>query len=808
MTKSTQLENAEAVWTSALRQRRAALPQRVGMGVAVALVISPLVGWMGCLSWVAAYIAIQLLEQVVFRPAAISDPQVLPRWRKALGLATVSLGALFFGSLSVPMWMIGGAAGAILAALIIPAALLFVMINTRRSKAILIANVAPYFLYLAAIPISTAAYEAPTTLVIGATASVAAFFLYIVLGWRKMSEAIEEGLVAKAEADRLRLKAERDLAAHTAFLAAVGHDLRTPIGAILTGAADIQNHDAQTRANVDLITDAGLMMKALLDDLLDHSKIGAGRMTVEAVDFDLRKLLAQTIRLWRGPIEAKGLKLRLQSAGRIPRAVRGDPMRLRQVLNNLLSNAVKFTETGAITLRLDAWSEEPGGHLMLLEVADTGPGMSAAQLGRLFTPFDQTQDGVSARHGGTGLGLAISRNLVELMGGRLTARSAPGQGAQFTVSLFFADRNRRRPGAGAAGSLGRKPAGGRARPDRAQPTDNPAPRTRARNPESDGGRHAPGRASRRSGPRSGRRGPGTAAAAAGSGRSRHQPPRGAADPAAAGLRDHHGRRRRDRPAALRRGGFRRHFHGRSYARAGRPRDDAPPAGRRRSQRLHARHRRDGRYGAGGHRRLPGRRHGLFRLQTPDAAGPVGRAAARPVRDGRSGGRRSGLSPHRRRQARGEIRIAQRAFPHDQNAPARLGQVGRVPGVAGAVALDLGDPVVGVGLGLSRAARAVVAVPEAAVDEQGRTSPLHHHVGPTRQAAAAQPIADPGRAQESAHGQFRRRIAALHATHDGAALLGAEDVRTHLLSVQATASPPAPGPTQIKAAPAGVRPRRP
>lgn len=437
MTKSTQLENAEAVWTSALRQRRAALPQRVGMGVAVALVISPLVGWMGCLSWVAAYIAIQLLEQVVFRPAAISDPQVLPRWRKALGLATVSLGALFFGSLSVPMWMIGGAAGAILAALIIPAALLFVMINTRRSKAILIANVAPYFLYLAAIPISTAAYEAPTTLVIGATASVAAFFLYIVLGWRKMSEAIEEGLVAKAEADRLRLKAERDLAAHTAFLAAVGHDLRTPIGAILTGAADIQNHDAQTRANVDLITDAGLMMKALLDDLLDHSKIGAGRMTVEAVDFDLRKLLAQTIRLWRGPIEAKGLKLRLQSAGRIPRAVRGDPMRLRQVLNNLLSNAVKFTETGAITLRLDAWSEEPGGHLMLLEVADTGPGMSAAQLGRLFTPFDQTQDGVSARHGGTGLGLAISRNLVELMGGRLTARSAPGQGAQFTVSLFL-----------------------------------------------------------------------------------------------------------------------------------------------------------------------------------------------------------------------------------------------------------------------------------------------------------------------------------------------------------------------------------
>lgn len=438
MTKSTELDNDDAVWTVALRQRRAALPQRAAMGVAIAMVVSPLIGWTGSLLWAAIYIAIQLLEQVIFSPAARATPAVLPRWRKALGLAAISSGALFFGFLSVPMWLTGGAAGAICAALITPATLLFVMINTPRSKAILIANVAPYFFYMAAIPMSAAAYDAPATLVIGATAAVAAFFLYIVLGWRKMSEAIEKGLSAKAEADRLRLKAEQDLAAHTVFLAAVGHDLRTPIGAILTGAAEIQNHDAQTRANVDLITDAGLMMKALLDDLLDHSKIGAGRMTVETVDFDLRKLLAQTIRLWRGPVEAKGLKLRLESTGGVPRAVRGDPMRLRQVLNNLISNAVKFTEAGTITLRLDAWREEPDGYLMLIEVADTGPGMSTDQLTRLFNPFDQTQEGVSSRHGGSGLGLAISRDLVELMGGRLTARSAPGQGARFTVSLFLA----------------------------------------------------------------------------------------------------------------------------------------------------------------------------------------------------------------------------------------------------------------------------------------------------------------------------------------------------------------------------------
>jgi len=176
-------------------------------------------------------------------------------------------------------------------------------------------------------------------------------------------------------------------------------------------------------------------MKALLDDLLDHAKLDAGHMTVDEMDFDLRELLNQTVRLWRGPARAKGLKFRVEGAASVPTAVRGDPMRLRQVLNNLISNAMKFTSEGSITLRLQAWADEPGGHAILIEVADTGPGMTPDQVSRLFTPFDQTIEGVSAIHGGTGLGLAISRQLAELMGGHLTARSRPGAGARFTLSL-------------------------------------------------------------------------------------------------------------------------------------------------------------------------------------------------------------------------------------------------------------------------------------------------------------------------------------------------------------------------------------
>jgi CheY-like chemotaxis protein len=262
---------------------------------------------------------------------------------------------------------------------------------------------------------------------------------YCLSTWQRMNEARLAETAARIEADQKRMDAERIMEGRSAFLAAIGHDLRTPISAILTGAAELERGatDGSSRSQAQLITDAGFMMKALLDDLLDHAKLDAGHMTVDQVDFNLRELLNQTVRLWRGPARAKGLKLRVEGASCVPDSVRGDPMRLRQVLNNLISNAMKFTDTGSITLRLKAWADEPGGHAVLIEVADTGPGMTADQLARLFTPFDQTIAGVSAVHGGTGLGLAISRQLVQLMDGRLTARSQPGAGAQFTLSLHL-----------------------------------------------------------------------------------------------------------------------------------------------------------------------------------------------------------------------------------------------------------------------------------------------------------------------------------------------------------------------------------
>lgn len=430
---------ASSEWAVAIRQRRKALLQRLGMAAASALIFSPLLGWSLSVAWVLGYFAVQLLDLLVFGPINDGKVERLTGVRRVAGWVMLTANAAYFGSLSVPMWLVGGPMGGICAAMLLSAGAIYSVINAPRSTSVMLMTASIQFVYLAATPLFMAVYGASPGFVTAAAVAVGVFITYCLSTWQRMNEARVSESAARIEADQKRMDAERIMEGRSAFLAAVGHDLRTPISAILTGSAELERGagDSAARAQARLISDAGFMMKALLDDLLDHAKLDAGHMTVDEVDFDLRDLLNQTVRLWRAPARAKGLKLRVEGAASLPSVVRGDPMRLRQVLNNLISNAMKFTDAGAITLRLRAWIEEPGGHAVLIEVSDTGPGMTSAQVARLFTPFDQTAEGVSARHGGTGLGLAISRQLAELMGGRLTARSRPGEGASFTLALRF-----------------------------------------------------------------------------------------------------------------------------------------------------------------------------------------------------------------------------------------------------------------------------------------------------------------------------------------------------------------------------------
>ena len=438
----TEAYNATAAgWAPAVRQRRKALLQRLGMGAATAMIFSPLFGWALSLMWVGVYFTVQMLDMWTFSPITGGRSERLGPVRSAMGGVVLFLNAASFGSLSIPLWLTGGPMGGVCAAILLSSGAIYAIVNSPQSARVFALTIAPQLLYLGSTPLFMIANGADPSFVTAVAISIVVFAAYCVSTWQRMTRAHVSETEARVAAEARRIEAERAMASRSAFLAAVGHDLRTPISAILAGAAEMERlgGPSSARANAALITDAGLMMKALLDDLMDHSKLDAGRMTVEVADFNLRALLAQTLRLWQGPIRAKGLALRVEGAHEVPAMVRGDAMRVRQVLNNLLSNAMKFTETGAITLRLRCWAEEPSGHALVIEVSDTGPGMTQAQVARLFTPFDQTADGVSATYGGTGLGLSISRDLTELMGGRLTARSQRGEGASFTVSLTLAE---------------------------------------------------------------------------------------------------------------------------------------------------------------------------------------------------------------------------------------------------------------------------------------------------------------------------------------------------------------------------------
>lgn len=217
------------------------------------------------------------------------------------------------------------------------------------------------------------------------------------------------------------------------FLATVSHEIRTPLNGVI-GMSDLlldQPLEGRSRHYAHTIHDSAGLLLELINDLLDFSKIEADRLELESRPVDLNELLESVMALFSHRVESRGVRLASQLDPRLPPRVISDPGRLRQVLLNLLSNAIKFTDQGEILLTVTL--AEPGQ--LRFDVADTGRGITAEQLPRLFEPFQQG-DASTARHfGGTGLGLAICRRLVEALGGRLEVQSEPGVGSRFWFDL-------------------------------------------------------------------------------------------------------------------------------------------------------------------------------------------------------------------------------------------------------------------------------------------------------------------------------------------------------------------------------------
>lgn len=237
-----------------------------------------------------------------------------------------------------------------------------------------------------------------------------------------------------AEARDLALTASR---LKSEFLANLSHEVRTPMNAVLGMAALLGKtrlEDTQ-RAYLETIQQSGELLLRLLNQLLDFSKLEAGRLELDLEPFDPRTLLEDTVALFTGLAARKSLDLICDLDPKLPGQLHGDALRLRQVAANLLGNALKFTESGAVVLRLRSESVEGNRVKLLMEVEDTGIGIAPEVQERIFHAFMQADGTTTRRFGGTGLGLSISRQLVELMGGHLSVQSQPGQGSCFSVHL-------------------------------------------------------------------------------------------------------------------------------------------------------------------------------------------------------------------------------------------------------------------------------------------------------------------------------------------------------------------------------------
>lgn len=262
-----------------------------------------------------------------------------------------------------------------------------------------------------------------------AVAVLVALLVFGVVTLRRSRNAIR---LANIDLAATNAALEKALKAKGDFLATTSHEIRTPLNGIL-GMAQVMLCDtrltADMRDRLDIIHDAGVTMRSLVDDILDVAKMQSGKLSVERMPTDLIATVEDLARLWRRQAEDRGLGFVLEM-GDVPRWVEGDPVRLRQILFNLLSNALKFTESGEIAMRVAAKDDR-----IVIAVADTGIGIAPDRLEQVFESFEQADNSTTRRFGGTGLGLTICRHLARAMGGDIRVDSRPGKGATFTLDL-------------------------------------------------------------------------------------------------------------------------------------------------------------------------------------------------------------------------------------------------------------------------------------------------------------------------------------------------------------------------------------
>lgn len=254
---------------------------------------------------------------------------------------------------------------------------------------------------------------------------------------KNLEETNQQLAQSVLDAESARDAADTANRAKSEFLANMSHEIRTPMNGVL-GMADLLEYtdlDAEQKDYVATLHQSAESLLVIIDDILDFSKLEAGKIELHPVNYELPTVVAEVLALIRPGAHKKGLQVQTHTCSDFPDTVHGDPVRLRQVLLNLVANAIKFTDVGTVSVNCLRIEKDTEPVRVRIEVTDTGPGITRADQQRLFQSFSQVDTSSTRRFGGTGLGLAISKQLIELMGGTIGVDSEPGIGSSFWIEL-------------------------------------------------------------------------------------------------------------------------------------------------------------------------------------------------------------------------------------------------------------------------------------------------------------------------------------------------------------------------------------
>lgn len=411
--------------------RRRNLPLRLLTTVVIITFFFQIAGFRTTLIWAVAYTLAQAFE--LFAAERLRKTTG-PSRRRAYytSIASMLMSVALFASIAL-MWSASRELGAAFAVYLLAGSIMHTVAFAHLNRAAFVILNTPVALALAAQPIVIGLHHGSWLDALGMAIAVLLLSICTIKVWQGLRASWHTELVLRDNLRTALIRAEAASEAKSNFLATMSHEIRTPLNGMLgmSQALEADEANQDRRDKLRIISRSGETLRAILNDILDMSKIEAGMLRLEHIDFDLRRVLEDVAATFESVAAQKDLLLTVRTEG--IGLYRGDPVRVRQVLTNLISNALKFTHEGVVEV-----VATDSGNQVRIEVCDTGIGISQSNTAVLFSKFTQADASTTRRYGGTGLGLSITKDIVELMGGTITVQSLPGRGSTFRVDLPLA----------------------------------------------------------------------------------------------------------------------------------------------------------------------------------------------------------------------------------------------------------------------------------------------------------------------------------------------------------------------------------